>query len=446
MKIITSLENEKFYFNNNIIGSSNHLWITDGTKEGTHNITKNIDVLEVNISSKMFYKNQTLMEARVDNISQELWITDGTSEGTFSLTHHLDGFEYKGYSKELLNGKVVFTGERDYKYEIWSTDGTIEGTQLISQIDKGKSRFLQILSNENKDNNKLFFSLYLENNKNFWVTDGTSQGTYELINVNTTTNPTFNYRSDGKTLFFTNDINQFGEELWVTDGTFAGTQFVKDLREGPESSSLSFPSKIINGKAIVKAKTDDTNYSLFLTGDPVSGTVRICGSDPEFNGYNDIRYFPNNTAFLLEKNNKTINRTWFTDFTFAGTKLVMPLDATNNNQANGLVFNFIYNEYIYFFADYYGKGQQLYRIPNTISSVDDTPQPELMTVYPNPAKEFVQLELTKPMQLNIISSTGAKVKDFGVVANGKLNVAELHPGVYFVVDEQGNNIAKFVKE
>mgnify|MGYP006896876080 CR=1 FL=1 len=50
------------------------------------------------------------------------------------------------------------------------------------------------------------------------------------------------------------------------------------------------------------------------------------------------------------------------------------------------------------------------------------------------------------MQLSIINSTGAKVKDYGMVAGGKLNVAELHSGVYFVVDELGNNIAKFLKE
>jgi hypothetical protein len=50
------------------------------------------------------------------------------------------------------------------------------------------------------------------------------------------------------------------------------------------------------------------------------------------------------------------------------------------------------------------------------------------------------------MQLSIVNSTGARVKDYGVVADGKLNVAELLPGVYFIVDEQGKNIAKFVKE
>src|SRR5690606_2024819 len=104
-----------------------------------------------------------------------------------------------------------------------------------------------------------------------------------------------------------------------------------------------------------------------------------------------------------------------------------------------------FKDHIYFFADYYGKGQQLYRIGNTITSVEkDVPQ-TLLTLYPNPAEDFVQIDISKPMQLSIISSTGAVVKECGTVLDGKVQVSGLSAGVYFIVDKQGNNIAKFVK-
>ena len=78
----------------------------------------------------------------------------------------------------------------------------------------------------------------------------------------------------------------------------------------------------------------------------------------------------------------------------------MPLDFQTPSPTIEPLFHQELEGNVYFFADYYGEGQQLYRIPNTISSVEESEKPELMTVS----------------------------------------------GVYFVVDKQGYNIAKFVKE
>jgi ELWxxDGT repeat protein len=442
------IKNDKLYFTKEKSESTNHLWETDGTPQGTYRITKDIDSLKIDISSRMFFGNKTLFNASQGINKAELWISDETNEGTFSLTNHLDGFDYLGFSSELLKGKVVFTGSRGNIFEIWITDGTKEGTTLVSQINKGDSDFLFILSNEKPDNDRIFFSLYGVNNKykDIWVTDGTKENTTKLIDLNISFYNKLKYRSDGNKLYFTNELNQTGEELWVTDGTIEGTQFVKELREGTDSSDISFPSRVINGRGFVKARTDKTNYSLILTGDPQSVSVRICNAMSESKGYTRIQQLTENKAIFIEKSSSDTNRIWITDYTFKGTNLLIPLDATNNNQANGLIAYFQYNDNIYFFADYYGEGQQLYRIPNTITSVEESEQTELMTVYPNPAKDFIQIEVTKPMQLSIVNTTGKKVKEYGTVENGKLNVAELHSGVYFVVDEQGKNIAKFVKE
>ena len=65
---------------------------------------------------------------------------------------------------------------------------------------------------------------------------------------------------------------------------------------------------------------------------------------------------------------------------------------------------------------------------------------ESVAVYPNPANDLIQLNLTEPTEVVIYNVMGAKVMQ--CVSEGQINVAQLTNGVYFI--QAGTSKGKFV--
>jgi len=436
---------DRLIFRTNI--DDGDIWSTDGTEENTRIISSGKN--EVSGNSYYWSSSPThyfYLDSLDDRI--ELWSTDGTIDGTFALSNKLEDTSFDWRGMVLLNNILYFTGTRNGgNIVLCATDGTIEGTKEVIEITRDISTYFDYLSFSNNSNQNLFFSTYKSEKNSLWVTDGTNSGTNrisptDLYNIVRSKESIVSDR-----LYFTSFDESNREDLWVSDGTSGGTHFVKNLAVGDDRARIEFTSEVIDGKVLYYYKdekgiastwlTDGTEEGTFILNPNLSNLTRMFHSDNQIN----------NILFFTEISESDSVRMWQTNMTKEGTSIVMPSDQSHNNHVLPHQFYQIeYNNYIYFFANYYGKGEQLYRIANTISSVEVSEEAELVTVYPNPAKDYIQLQIDKPLQLSIISSTGAKVKDFGVVDDGKLNVANLTTGIYFVVDEQGNNIARFVKE
>ena len=92
-----------------------------------------------------------------------------------------------------------------------------------------------------------------------WKTDGTDAGTKLVKDINQSqglfndSNPSHLTNVAG-TLFFAADDGIHGQELWSSDGTAPGTQLVRDLNPGEESS---FPQYLANvgGTLFLQAAT-----------------------------------------------------------------------------------------------------------------------------------------------------------------------------------------------
>ena len=63
-----------------------------------------------------------------------------------------------------------------------------------------------------------------------------------------------------------------------------------------------------------------------------------------------------------------------------------------------------------------------------------------MNVYPNPANDFIQLNLDEPTEVIIYNAMGAKVMQ--CISDGKIDVSNLVDGIYFI--QAGASKAKFV--
>ncbi len=435
--------NRLLFFNAN---GARDIWSTDGTEKNTIKLTNSKDKFN---SITMLGWN-TSFDFFLDSLNGrlELWSTDGTFGGAVPLTDKLDDYKASNSNYTFNGEKLYFEGYTDDReLVLLVSDGTKDGTKKLKTFSSDPSAWFYFLSHSNISEQKFFFFLFENNKSSLWVTDGKTESTIK-ISPSDLEGMYYNQESSySDRLYFSNFDTIKGEDIWVSDGTLEGTKFVKNISASGEKSKINFTSVIVNEKVLFIHEDQKYLNSLWITDGTEVGTHKLSVELRDLNRmfYTDNVY--NNILYFREMSNDNTIRLWQTDMTEEGTNIIMPKDQKNDIHVHqNFSFQVDYKNHIYFFADYYGEGQQLYRIPNIITSVENTEQPELMTVYPNPAKDYVQLELTKPMQLSIINSTGKKVKEYGEVIDGKLNIAEIIPGVYFVVDEQGKNIAKFVKE
>lgn len=459
--------------------------ITDGTLEGTNIIFRNIKTLNLIKTSKL--KDSFIIEFESDEkiyfyysidintldtlnfltssnrlfFSEEhngklyyvktetdstvaLWSTEGTKESNKLITKLSVKLKNQTPTFKLYKDKLYFTiQETDDISSLWETDGTSEGTQRIVDISLSGAMFrIKFFDFNNKliITNELIESAY-------WITDGTKEGTIELVDRNYGNQFTRGHTVIKNRLFTIKNDNLGKSIPVITDGTKDGTKEI--LIPGLKNGMINFPvlHNYRGDHAIFEFNDNEGMTNLVVTDGSNEGTFivdRFAMQDIQNNDWATIfeeyviysKYNELNSKFMMcSFNLKTSER-----------KELKPTDATTNLAPEKLPVFHIFKNDLYFFAEYYQNEVNLWKIEGTQTSVEDTPQLELMTVYPNPAKDFIQLELSKPMHLSIVNSAGKIVKDFGVIADGKLNVTELISGVYFVVDEQGNNIAKFVKE
>ncbi len=154
---------DRLFFTAATHGFAPHLWVTDGTREGT---------LEVpGTDAQSVYGLFPLAQGVVlypaaGAVGTDLWRSDGTAQGTYRLTSS-DGSPFGPiYGVSPLRGGAVF-----WTYDaFWSTDGTAAGTVKLKQ-GAGPADAAGLLLVEND-------LLYFVNGRNeLWVTDGTPLGT-----------------------------------------------------------------------------------------------------------------------------------------------------------------------------------------------------------------------------------------------------------------------------
>jgi ELWxxDGT repeat protein len=201
-----------------------------------------IQIKELN--NKLYFFADNFADGR------ELWVTDGTRDGTKLLKDinpdRSSSLDFYGLTK--FNNKLYFSADDGSNgRELWISDGTESGTQLLKDLNPGSYDFNGYSYPESsspkeffKFNNKLYFIADDGvNGTELWVTDGTTNGTQLLkdINPQVFSNPRFFTEFNNKLYFVANDgVN--GTELWVTDGTTNGTQLVADIRPGRIGSSI----------------------------------------------------------------------------------------------------------------------------------------------------------------------------------------------------------------
>jgi ELWxxDGT repeat protein len=204
------------------------LWVTNGTADGTSEITFN-DITPFDIT---VFGSEALFQAQGG-----LWITDGTAAGTSEFGPGYDASSIAVLGSEALFSAALTSGQYEGSFALFATNGTYAGTGEIFGIPSSGAAPLGL----HPTNLTVFGSEVLFNGvdssgyQDLWVTDGTTAGTSEISVAGASTtglNPT-DFTVFGSEVLFNGFDSNNQDGLWVTNGTAAGTSEISVAGASP---------------------------------------------------------------------------------------------------------------------------------------------------------------------------------------------------------------------
>ena len=175
-----------------------------------------------------------------DHLGNELWMTDGTAAGTRIVAEDTPGDW--GYNLDILGTlgeQVLFRGGTPQTYQsLWAFGPGSNAAVNLTGAARGNVNFYDSM----QINDQIFVILDGE----LWKSDGTVTGTQKIAGTNLvpglSTTPYFRtmFRRDDSMLLLGLD-SEHGSELWFSDGTTEGTQLLKDINVGPENGLQGNP-------------------------------------------------------------------------------------------------------------------------------------------------------------------------------------------------------------
>lgn len=222
----------KVFFTAYVDSLGHGIFSTNGTAAGTELMTivnagnySNIELMKV-------YNNLLFFSASVDSLGTELFVTDGTAAGT-RLVKDFNAGTNSSYPHNFIeyNNQLLFLAyNNSYNYKLWTTDGTEAGTSIYYDFNPYGSIYINEMV---VFNNMLILNISDE----LWVMDGTLENTRVL---SYSVEEPYCFTEFNGQLYFSAD-NVYGRRsLFVTDGTTQGTKEVIDSKPDP----MAFTPKV----------------------------------------------------------------------------------------------------------------------------------------------------------------------------------------------------------
>jgi ELWxxDGT repeat protein len=243
---------------------------------------------------------------------QELWVTDGTPDGTKLVKDINPGSASSDITYlTRFNDKVVFAADDGTNgSELWISDGTEAGTVMLKDINEFGDSYPSAFTQVNE--HQFIFCAKTYDSENYdpdfgeqkwlWVSDGTADGTKQIKDCKVdypgaeNANYTEPFMRVGRKVFFKGDTKDtdYGSELWVTDGTTDGTYLVKDINTQAVLDESGNPTKKTRTSAIdnmcnyynrevyFKAWSPEYGNEPWASDGTAEGTHLICDTWPGF--------------------------------------------------------------------------------------------------------------------------------------------------------------------
>jgi len=218
----------------------------------------------------------------------EVFCTDGTQQGTFEIKDIKPGREssLSAYGRNRLHGtvsgdKLYFRANDGNGTKVWVSDGTEDGT--FSLIDENLSLNLIF----GKTAGRVYFR-DTEHRSN-WGTDGTKAGTFKFVDNNTNEKRYSRTFIDGmgSQFYFTYADVEHGSEVWTIKDDSQSPVLLKDIAEGNTSgtdyrTTTYDTSKFVFGdKLYFTAFDPDNGRRLWTTQGDEASTNALFDHAPE---------------------------------------------------------------------------------------------------------------------------------------------------------------------
>ena len=345
------------------------LWRSDGTVAGTTLVADLRAGLlpsgpqQLTVSGgKLFFTADNGVNGR------ELWVTTDGINLTMVSDIRAGALGSIPLWLQPWQGKVWFSADDGVNgRELWCSDGTAGGTVLVKDIDPTVPGGVPAGSTPGEltpVGTQLFFAATTANGRELWVTDGTTAGTTEVLDIvtgSTGSNP-FSLTALGTLVLFTADDGVVGRELWKSDGTGAGTAMVADILPG---SSGSNPTELVDlsGTLLFAAEGSIGNQELWTSDGTSAGTMLLTEINTSGSATPRQLSVVGDTLYFWANNGATGLELWRTAGAPTTTVLVQDINSGSGSSLSiGGNLRFLGGPCPYFFvADNGSNGHELWR-------------------------------------------------------------------------------------
>lgn len=319
------------------------LWRTDGTSAGTVLVADIAAGAASSFPQSFAVAGGRLFFSADDGVSgTELWSTDGTAAGTSLVRDIALGVAGSGVSSiTSFANKVIMVASDGSGPEAWISDGTAAGTMRLGDLQPGPNgsapHAFRVFANATRC---AFRAATQATGREVFVTDGTPAGTRLLADIlpgaadGVSGANNFTFGVIGNEIVFPATDPLHGEEPWISDGTSNGTRLLADVNAGvPQGSGVTFAGRI--GDREFFRADDGTGAACWVTDGTTAGTTPAGFPSEAFS--TPLAEFRDRSWYLARGAGNT--ELWSTDGTAAGTTRVAVVPGLNPFQAPLLVAN-----------------------------------------------------------------------------------------------------------
>ena len=249
--------NSVYVYNDGLVGDE------PAMRDANGSLVRLRDINQVGASSNaadfVSFNGSTYFTADDGLNGREIWKVTGSGAPSIFTTEVSNETCCGGMVDNLVvsGSKLFFTAATTAtRKELHVTDGTVAGTRLVKDIntDNGYCWWC----NPHPDslqplNGKVIFRAGQNNDREVWVSDGTSAGTFQLADINTNGNSDADqFATLGDRVYFRARGTHGRHQLWSTDGTVAGTALVNDFNPNGNIEFNTSESRGIGGLAVLR--------------------------------------------------------------------------------------------------------------------------------------------------------------------------------------------------
>ena len=249
------------------VGNSNGVWKSDGTSEGTIQLT---DVAITYGSPGAEFAGDFYFVATSEEFGSELWKTDGTANGSTMVADIFPGIGGSNIEELLVDGDTLFFIADDsiHGSEVWAIrhDGDLPATG--NPFEQDNDADVQIILAESQRG----FELLRDINRTPAAYRDQSSGRFHFGGFYDRPNEPIT--AAGNSYYFVTHTKQTGYELWKADGTDGGTRPVKDINPGPANANPN-SFQVLGDAVFFTAESADSQTALWRTDGTESGTVQV---------------------------------------------------------------------------------------------------------------------------------------------------------------------------